>query len=141
MKLTVFILLLTVCAANAPKQEPHTHPAPELTISQVVDTCAAFYKIPKAVIWGVGISETGLGVGGVGASANNLFGIKAYKDWKGERHGKWRKYAKKTDSVKDFCIFVKRHYPHLFGRPVEKWLLHGYGNSKYEKVGYFKEFE
>jgi len=139
MKITVLLLLLIAYTANAPEHQ--TRPPKPLTLQQVIDTCAAYYKVPRAVIVGVGISETGLGTDGVGVSANNLFGIKAYKDWKGARHGKWRKYAKKTDSVQDFCIFIKQHYPHLFGRPLEKWLLIGYGNSEYEKVGYFKQFE
>lgn len=89
-----FLILALACItflANAPR--PQTPRFLPLTLMQVIDACAAHYKVPRAVIIGVGLSETGLGTAGVGCSANNLFGIKAYKDWKGERHGKWRKYA------------------------------------------------
>lgn len=138
-KLINCVLLCLAFLSMATERQPSA-PIPPLTLNQVIDTCARFYNIPRAVIVGVATLETGMGTAGVGAKYNNLFSIKAYSDWKGEKAGKWRKYKSKSESVEDFCKFITKHYPHLFGRELDRWLLFGYGNSKFEKVGWAQKF-
>ena len=130
---------------NVPAAKP-------LTLAQVIDTCALFYGVPREVIIGVGTSETGLGTDGVGkpTAANNLFGVRKGKYDKHPKNmvytsssGAWRKYADPKDAVADFCRFLRQHY-HWFWtkpRPLERWVLYGYGNSKYEKRGFFTQFK
>jgi hypothetical protein len=119
-----------------------------LTLMQVIDTCAAFYGVPREVIIGVGMSETGLGTDGVGkpTAANNLFGIRKGKYDKHPKDmvytsssGRWRKYSHPNESVADFCKFIRQHYHWFWSkpRPLERWLLFGYGNSKYVVKGFF----
>lgn len=139
--LLILIAALATSIGIAAERSPRRPPEP-LTVHEVIDTCARFYKIPRQVIIGVATLETGMGEAGVGKNHNNLFSIRAFSDWKGDRSedGRWRKYKNKAKSVEDFCKFIQKNYPHLFGRPVERWLLHGYGNSKFEKIGWAKNF-
>jgi len=136
--------------------QPHTHPTEKpvpkpLTLSEVIDTCAKFYSIPREVIVGVAFSETGIGTDGVGReeAARNLFGVRKGKYDKHPdtmvyncSNGAFRKCHTKAESVADFCRFIHQYYPWFFTRPrpIERWLLYGYGNSKYEVKGYFLKF-
>ena len=117
-----------------------------LTESEFLDSISEATKIPLGVIIGVGISETGWGKDGVGIQPiNNLFGIRAGDGWSSSiwkcPSGKWRKYANKREATKDFCNFILAHYPWLLKRPLERWVLLGYGNPCYCKRGYFCQFK
>lgn len=120
----------------------------ECSLSQFIDHCAKEYSIPRAIIVGVATHETSLGTTGIGTpeKSNNLFGIKKGDGWTGDWYSpngttKWRSYCTRQESVLDFCKFVNKHYPHLIGKPIERWQLWGYGPAKYEQKGFFKQFE
>lgn len=132
-------------AQNTPEIKP-------LSLAQVIDTCVAFYGVPREVIIGVAYSETGIGKAGVGKpeAANGIFGVRKGKYDKHPKdmvytcsNGSFRKYATPQEAVPDFCRFIQQYYTWFFTkpRPVERWLLNGYGNSKYEVRGYFLQFK
>ncbi len=80
--------------------------------------------VPAEVTVGQAIQESGWGKSALSVSANNFFGIKANKDWKGETvpmrgweviNGKkvtemmnWRKYNDVLDSIRDHSNFLKK---------------------------------
>ena len=155
MKTLIIILLLhTVSELNAPidttetLHHANTEPEPGLTLSQVIDTCSEYYQIPRAVIIGTATLETGMGTGGCGLHANNLFSIRAYpRVWTGEVYKAcakcraWRKYETPQESVVDFCKFVQTHYPYMIGRAVDRWALYGYdANGLFDQKGCFVRF-
>ena len=83
------------------------------------------YGVPASVTIAQAILESGWGKSGLTKKANNLFGIKADKSWKGEVcimptteyfHGKkmtvnapFRKYPTLADSLFDHGYFLKRN--------------------------------
>jgi len=146
LKLLILIGLLLPFVAAHHDTAPQAIPPPPLNLRQIIDTCAAYYHIPTAVIIGVATEETGVGRDGVGKAANNLFGIKKGHGWHGAIYqscktcAKWRQYSTPAESVQDFCKFITKHYPYHLGKPTAKWYLNGYGNSKY-KVGFFTQYE
>lgn len=156
MKTLITILSFAAILPNSLLSETAKQPeikksAPtSLSLQQVIDTCAAYYRIPRGVIIGVATNETKMGKGGVGVpeKANNLFGVQdgKYDDWHGGQYTacdscfKWRKYPTPQASVPDFCKFITLHYSHHIGKPVELWSLPNYGSSKYVR-GWFTQFE
>jgi flagellum-specific peptidoglycan hydrolase FlgJ len=84
----------------------------------------AVSQVPAEVTVGQAIQESAWGKSALSVSANNYFGIKANKDWKGETvpmrgfeiiNGKkvtemmnWRKYNDVSDSVRDHSNFLKK---------------------------------
>lgn len=72
------------------------------------------FGIPSSIILGQGILESGAGTGPLSVLANNHFGIKCHKDWKGpsvnydddEAQECFRKYDKSVESFQDHAIFL-----------------------------------
>ncbi len=108
LKILILIGLLLPFVAAHSDTEPPPIPTKPLNLRQIIDTCAAYYHIPTAVIIGVATEETGIGRDGVGKSANNLFGIKKGDGWHGKVYqscktcAKWRHYSTTAESVQDF---------------------------------------
>lgn len=85
------------------------------------------YGIPASIILAQGILESGAGQGNLALTANNHFGIKCYKDWKGDTTFQdddtsqecFRKYNNSKESFQDHAdILTKRtRYASLFGLP------------------------
>src|SRR5439155_13940347 len=71
--------------------------------------------IPAAITLGQGILETQAGMSELATEANNHFGIKCKKEWKGETFAHdddapgecFRKYGKACDSYKDHSDYLK----------------------------------
>ncbi|MGB3591562.1 MAG: glucosaminidase domain-containing protein [Nonlabens sp.] len=82
------------------------------------------YKIPASITLAQGILESGSGVGRLAVEANNHFGIKCHKGWKGGRiyHDDdedqecFRKYKDPDYSYRDHSLFLtqRKRYSKLF---------------------------
>ncbi|SHF59960.1 Flagellum-specific peptidoglycan hydrolase FlgJ [Flavobacterium fontis] len=82
------------------------------------------YGIPASITLGQGILESGAGTGPLSVQANNHFGIKCHKEWKGpsvsyddDAVGEcFRKYSDPFESFKDHSIFLvtRERYANLF---------------------------
>lgn len=82
------------------------------------------YKIPASITLAQAILESGSGKGDLCLEANNHFGIKCHKEWKGEsvKHDDdlkqecFRKYDHPNKSFEDHSLFLKNrgHYAFLF---------------------------
>lgn len=85
------------------------------------------FNIPASIILAQGILESGAGQSKLAQTANNHFGIKCYKDWKGEStyHDDdlsqecFRKYKTSEDSYQDHAEIVsqRKRYASLFLLP------------------------
>lgn len=72
------------------------------------------FGIPSSIILAQGILESGAGTGPLSMAANNHFGIKCHKEWKGPsvKHDDdsaqecFRKYEKPNESYKDHALFL-----------------------------------
>ncbi|MCZ8144285.1 glucosaminidase domain-containing protein [Flavobacterium sp.] len=91
----------------------------EIAKKEMVD-----YGIPASITLGQGILESGAGTGPLSVQANNHFGIKCHKEWKGpsvsyddDAVGEcFRKYSDPFESFKDHSIFLvtRERYANLF---------------------------
>ena len=75
-----------------------------------------FFKIPASITLAQGILESGYGEGTLAKNANNHFGIKCHKDWKGktithdddEKGECFRKYKFVATSYNDHSLFLSQ---------------------------------
>lgn len=92
--------------------------------SSVARTEMKAYGIPASITLAQGILESGMGYGRLAKEANNHFGIKCHKDWKGDRiyhdddkKGEcFRVYNDPASSYRDHSLFLKTRsrYDFLF---------------------------
>ena len=83
-----------------------------------------FFKIPASITLAQGILESGYGEGTLAKNANNHFGIKCHKDWKGktithdddEKGECFRFYKNPLRSYRDHSLFLvnRDRYSNLF---------------------------
>ncbi len=83
-----------------------------------------FFKIPASITLAQGILESGYGEGTLAKKANNHFGIKCHKDWKGksithdddEKGECFRSYKNPLKSYRDHSLFLvdRDRYSNLF---------------------------
>ena len=83
-----------------------------------------FFKIPASITLAQGILESGYGEGTLAKNANNHFGIKCHKDWKGktithdddEKGECFRSYKNPLRSYRDHSLFLvnRDRYSDLF---------------------------
>ncbi|MDG2475942.1 MAG: glucosaminidase domain-containing protein [Flavobacteriaceae bacterium] len=83
-----------------------------------------FFKIPASITLAQGILESGYGEGTLAVNANNHFGIKCHKDWKGksithdddEKDECFRSYKNPLRSFRDHSLFLveRDRYSNLF---------------------------
>jgi len=95
------------------------------------------YKIPASITLAQGILESGSGRGRLARKANNHFGIKCHKGWKGKtirqnddtRHECFRKYKNPEQSYKDHSKFLRheKRYAFLFKYPITDYKDWAYG--------------
>ena len=80
------------------------------------------YGIPASITLAQGILESGIGYGYLAETANNHFGIKCHKDWKGNKiyhdddlKGEcFRVYKDPTSSYRDHSLFLKERSRYAF---------------------------
>lgn len=95
------------------------------------------YKIPAAITLAQGILESGSGRGKLARRANNHFGIKCHKGWRGKTirmddnkpHECFRKYKNPEDSYRDHSKFLRgeSRYAFLFKYPITDYRDWAYG--------------
>ncbi len=83
-----------------------------------------FYKIPASITLAQGVLESGYGESTLAKKANNHFGIKCHKDWKGksikhdddEKDECFRSYRNPLKSYRDHSLFLvdRDRYSGLF---------------------------
>ena len=83
-----------------------------------------FFKIPASITLAQGILESGYGEGTLAKKANNHFGIKCHKEWKGksithdddEKDECFRSYKNPLKSYRDHSLFLvdRDRYSSLF---------------------------
>jgi flagellum-specific peptidoglycan hydrolase FlgJ len=83
-----------------------------------------FYKIPASITLAQGVLESGYGEGTLAKKANNHFGIKCHKGWKGrsirhdddEKNECFRSYKNPLKSYRDHSLFLvdRDRYSGLF---------------------------
>ena len=98
------------------------------------------YKIPASITLAQGILESGNGNSKLARKANNHFGIKCHKGWKGktyymdddEKHECFRKYKKAEDSYRDHSEFLTQRgrYSFLFDYKTTDYKKWAYGLKK-----------
>lgn len=95
--------------------------------------------IPVSIQLAQAIVESGGGNSELGKKANNLFGMKYYKEiFSGDFYdagsgGKWRKYSCFEESFADHADFLHTYYGHAVGKDWNYWVTKckGYGAAGY----------
>ena len=98
------------------------------------------YKIPASITLAQGILESGIGEGKLAIEANNHFGIKCHKKWKGEKifhdddeKGEcFRKYNNVSESFRDHSLFLtsRPRYDFLFKLNINNYKAWAKGLKK-----------
>ena len=132
MKKLVIILIYLLSVHLADAQPVPTVEFPfKMTVEQYVEKYASFAvaemyrsRIPASITLAQGLLESGNGNSRLAMKANNHFGIKCKKDWKGETLNEdddapqecFRKYPTPLDSYKDHSDFLMngQRYSFLF---------------------------
>jgi len=119
----------------------HKHPFTKF-IEEYKDV-AILYQIecgiPVSVQLAQAITESGGGKCELGKNANNLFGMKYYKEiFSGEYYTtsdgtKWRKYPNVKESFRDHAEFLNKYYNHAVNKDWKYWAnsCRGYGGPGY----------
>ena len=95
-----------------------------------------FFKIPASITLAQGILESGYGEGTLAKNANNHFGIKCHKDWKGktithdddEKGECFRSYKNPLRSYRDHSLFLVNRDRYSMEIILKKKLLNGHLN-------------
>jgi len=81
-------------------------------IKPIAVEVGAKYGIPASAIVGQAIYESGYGRSYLAKTGNNYFGVKAFKDWKGNRIASggstYRRYTSMRESITDYARFLKK---------------------------------
>ena len=98
------------------------------------------YRIPASITLAQGILESGSGNSSLARKANNHFGIKCHKGWKGktyimdddEKNECFRKYKSADDSYRDHSLFLteRDRYSDLFNLKITDYKGWAYGLKK-----------
>jgi len=97
--------------------------------------------VPTSVQLAQAIAESGGGKSQLAKSANNLFGMKYYKEifdgdyYLSKDNTKWRKYNTFEESFRDHAEFLHQYYGHAIGKDWKYWSnnCQGYGAGNYWK--------
>lgn len=135
--LTVVLLLLSM---GATAQKRMTTPEYIKKYKSIAIKKQKEYKIPASITLAQGILESGSGNSSLARKANNHFGIKCHKGWKGKTYIMdddtkdecFRKYKKAEDSYKDHSKFLTQRgrYSFLFEYSTTDYKKWAYGLKK-----------
>lgn len=109
--------------------------------SEIAILCHLDCGIPTSVQLAQAIVESGGGKSELAKVANNLFGMKYYKEifngdyYLSNNKTKWRKYKSFEDSFIDHADFLNKYYSHAVGEDWKYWANNcfGYGAGNYWK--------
>ena len=98
------------------------------------------YRIPASITLAQGLLESSYGNGRLAVEANNHFGIKCHKSWRGkkiyhdddEKNECFRKYRDVADSYRDHSLFLKNRsrYSSLFDLDIKNYRAWAKGLKK-----------
>ena len=98
------------------------------------------YRIPASITLAQGLLESSYGNGRLAVEANNHFGIKCHKSWRGkkiyhdddEKNECFRKYHDVADSYRDHSLFLKNRsrYSSLFDLDIKNYRAWAKGLKK-----------
>ena len=134
--LYVFSLVLTISAqAQESRDITYIRKHAILAVEEM-----QLYKVPASITLAQGLLETGGGQSKLADQANNHFGIKCHKDWKGAtifadddlKNECFRKYPSVKDSYDDHSLFLKtkNRYAFLFDLQSNDYKGWAYGLKK-----------
>ena len=127
----LFLVIILVSSCSSLKQTTNNESSVEDKINIYIKKYAPaatknmrFFKIPASITLAQGILESGYGEGTLAKNANNHFGIKCHKDWKGksikhdddEKNECFRSYKNPLRSYRDHSLFLvdRDRYSSLF---------------------------
>ena len=127
----LFLIIILVSSCSSLKQTTNNESSVEDKINIYIKKYAPaatknmrFFKIPASITLAQGILESGYGEGTKKKNANNHFGIKCHKDWKGksikhdddEKNECFRSYKNPLRSYRDHSLFLvdRDRYSSLF---------------------------
>ena len=127
----LFLVIILVSSCSSLKQTTNNESSVEEKINIYIKKYAPaatknmrFFKIPASITLAQGILESGYGEGTLAKNANNHFGIKCHKDWKGksikhdddEKNECFRSYKNPLRSYRDHSLFLvdRDRYSSLF---------------------------
>ncbi len=127
----LFLVIILVSSCSSLKQTSNIESSVEEKINIYIKKYAPaatknmrFFKIPASITLAQGILESGYGEGTLAKNANNHFGIKCHKDWKGksikhdddEKNECFRSYKNPLRSYRDHSLFLvdRDRYSSLF---------------------------
>ena len=127
----LFLVIILVSSCSSLKQTTNNESSVEEKINRYIKKYAPaatknmrFFKIPASITLAQGILESGYGEGTLAKNANNHFGIKCHKDWKGksikhdddEKNECFRSYKNPLRSYRDHSLFLvdRDRYRSLF---------------------------
>ena len=127
----LFLVIILVSSCSSLKQTTNNENSVEEKINIYIKKYAPaatknmrFFKIPASITLAQGILESGYGEGTLAKNANNHFGIKCHKDWKGksikhdddEKNECFRSYKNPLRSYRDHSLFLvdRDRYSSLF---------------------------
>ncbi len=135
---TAVIMTLSVTLVHA--QQKITVEEYILTYKDVAMDKMQNYGIPASITLAQGILESGSGNSKLARKANNHFGIKCHKDWKGktfhmdddEKHECFRKYKSPDESFRDHSLFLTQRdrYAKLFTMKITDYKGWAHGLKK-----------
>lgn len=130
-----FSLTATAFAQNKISTEDYIKTYQDIAIEKMRE-----YKIPASITLAQGILESGSGNSSLAQKANNHFGIKCHKGWKGrtfimdddEKNECFRSYKKAEESYHDHSIFLtsRDRYADLFKLKITDYKGWAKGLSK-----------
>lgn len=135
----VFLLLSTIFISNAQSVPALTKSYAEKYKDFAVEKMKK-YGIPASITLAQGMLESNYGRSSLAVKANNHFGIKCHKDWKGAtifadddlKNECFRKYPSVKDSYDDHSLFLKtkNRYAFLFDLQSNDYKGWAYGLKK-----------
>lgn len=131
---SILILLLATLSASTP-QEAYIDTYAPTAVDEMYRS-----GIPASITLAQGLLESRAGQSELAMYANNHFGIKCHRDWKGEKthrdddkkHECFRKYRKAAESYRDHSDFIRYRdrYKFLFDYELTDYKSWAYGLKK-----------
>mgnify|MGYP006278287489 CR=1 FL=1 len=130
-----FVLLTGIVSGQKMTREEYIEKYKDIAIEKMME-----YRIPASITLAQGILESGDGNSDLARKANNHFGIKCHKDWRGKTFRQdddlpnecFRKYDRVEDSYRDHSYFLteRDRYADLFRLDITDYKGWAHGLKK-----------